>query len=82
MIMNINTDDVTLINHVFEKILHNYISSRDVKIFGDDFIGYRAQLTDGSYDDVGLFDIYHQFLENVINFNEFCFKIRSGEHNW
>lgn len=54
------------------------------KLYGDTIIGYRIQGTDGKYYDGELkeiYDLYH-CTDDCTDFNDVCFSLRSGCHNW
>jgi len=67
-----------------QQIINGYLIQTGAKIYGDSFIGYRAQLPDGTYDDDTFGSIYED-LGGVVNssrFNEDCDILKAGPHNW
>ncbi len=67
-----------------QQIIKDYLDSNQAKLFGDQIIGYRAQLQNGEFDDEGFGEIYESLggIENGLLFNADCEKLKSGEHNW
>lgn len=65
-------------------VIAKYLDENEARLFGDNFIGYRAQLPNGSYDDVGFSRVYEDLGGNEVcdQFNEACFALRAGPHNW
>lgn len=62
----------------------NLLERVNGKLYGDDFIGYRIQESNGIYRDNELGEIYEMFncRDDCTLFNEICASLKSGDHNW
>lgn len=69
---------------ILKATIINYQHKTNAKIYGDNCIGYRAQLPDGSYDDEVFGKIYEDMggIDACDDFNDACYELRSGENNW
>ncbi len=67
-----------------QQIIKGYLLQTKSKIYGDKFIGYRAQLPSGEYDDDTFVGIYEDLggVENCNRWNDDCEVFKTGGHNW